>query len=114
MAFLTAPTFGDVDVTIQNGASIEYIAVGDEGMALDGSALDTVRAYKRRIPLMTTPLSSTDCDSLYSAITAAGPLTFSGDVLGGSVSCFVRVTKRSPVAIAGGQRWCLEFTIREA
>lgn len=99
----------------------EYVEVGGRRRAFDGTMHSRVRARKRTWRFRTTPLTISAFDTLYTSLTAAGPVDFEGvalDGVGTTVSCHVEIARHSARRYAaatadGGQHRVLEFVLHE-
>ena len=95
------------------GASEEIEIVGDRARAFDGTMRSTRRSVKRRWKVKTPPLSLTDARGLRTFLLATPQMQCEGDLLGGPVRCDVEVTNAEFVAVSGGARQAVEFTLHE-
>lgn len=111
MPFLTV-TGQTVPVAV-GGASEEVELIGDRARAFDGTMRSTRRATKRKWQVKTAPMTTADATSLRTKLLATPPLTCSGDLLGGTVSCDAEITGVEFVAAAGTDRQAIEFTLHE-
>jgi hypothetical protein len=97
-----------------DGASEEIEVVGDRARAFDGTLRSTRRAAKRKWQVKTAPMATADAQALRSVLlTAAPPLTCTGDLLGGSASCDAEVTGVEYVANGLKSRQAFEFILHE-
>jgi hypothetical protein len=111
MAFLTV---GAIDVPVAQGTpGTDFHEVGDRGRAFGGTMRSTVRARKREFPITTTPMTTTDAAALETALTATQPISFSGDLMGGSVDCHVSELKDEWRKLNGELRRILHFLLQE-
>lgn len=114
MAFLTLPTFGDVPVEIgSDGAVRDNAEVGGRARMLDGTMHSSVRDSKGGWRIRTTPILRASGDSLVAVLTGTQPLSCSGDLLGGSVTCHAELGQVRHVKTADGERQIVEFTLHE-
>lgn len=112
MAFLVvgSETVG-ASVNNAGGRTKEYSR--DINRAVDNSLLvTTTGTTKREWSLSTIPMTPANAATLETQIETV-PVTCSGDLLGGSVSCVGTVTDRVPGPIPGDHQVILEFTLRE-
>lgn len=103
----------DINASAEEGGKDE-IEIGDAARAIDGSYRSTVTARKRAWQVRTAALLRTDADTLEATLKGAAPLPCSGDLLGATVQCFPELTSWTPVAVAGGHRVEVGFTLHEA
>lgn len=82
----------------------------------DGSLRWNHRGFKQGWNITTTPLTSADRTTLEAQLTSTSlPVSCSGDILGGAVSCIPEPGSVTPIAVAGGGiRFVVKFTLREA
>lgn len=102
-----------VDVASED-ASKDELEIGDAARALDGSYRSTVTARKREWKCTTPAMLRADADTLESRLKGAGPMPCAGDLLGATVNCFPELTGWTAVAIGGGHRVKVGFTLHEA
>lgn len=101
--------------------SAEYNEVGDRRRAFDGTMHSTIRDRKRVWKFETTPLTIADFGTLYTSLTAAGPVDFEGVALDGenvTVTAHVEILGHKAVRFAAatadaGQRRILMFALHE-
>lgn len=96
-----------------DGASQEFETLGDRARAFDGTLLSTRRAVKRKWQVKTAPMPMVDALGVVNALLGTPPISCSGDLLGGAVSCDAEVTSSQYVATAGTARRSIEFTLHE-
>jgi len=94
---------------------MDTVEVGDRHRAFDGtyrsSVTDTLRAWD----LTTIPLTRTVANTLYTTLTTTvQPSSCSGDLLGGSVDCFTKLTGWHPIVSDSTHRVVVTFRLEES
>ena len=111
MAFLVvAGVTVPVALNTTSGAPVE---AGERVRAWDNSMLSTVRDFKDEWQVTTALMLRADADTLKAALQGTPPLTCSGDLLGGSVSCHAVITGERYVKKGVGEMVALSFTLME-
>lgn len=95
-------------------AEKDDLEIGDAARAIDGSYRSTVTLRKREWKLSTPPMVRADANVLESRLSGAGPLSCSGDLLGGTVSCFPELTGWSAIGVPASHKVRLDFSLHEA
>jgi hypothetical protein len=114
MPFLTVPTFGNVPVAMESGASSKtWDEVGGRSRAFNGDMHSTVRARKRSWRFRTRLMLRASADSLISALEGTAPLACSGDALGGAVNCHYEPVSADDTALQPGLHQVVEFILHE-
>jgi hypothetical protein len=89
------------------------VEVGDRAQAFDGSALTTVRAYKRSFSFITSLMPLASADALDTALRTI-PVSCSGDLIGTTGNFHGRVTGWRFQGVGVGARAAVSFELREA
>lgn len=103
-------------VTVRVATAEETVAeVGGESTRMfDGSLRKTLRGTKREFQITTALMTNSDAATLRTAlVTTSLPVSCSGDLLGGTVSCFPDLTSYSPVNLPDGIYRRVSFTLRQ-
>lgn len=97
------------------GASRQREDRVDRARAIDGTMHATqIGTAKRSWPFTTPPITRANADTYETTLGAVAAQTCSGDILGGSVSCFTEITDWQAVQIPSGHRVVLSFALHEA
>jgi hypothetical protein len=109
VAALTIPVAAD------GGFRLSFSTTGGVTVAFDNSALSDQANYKRQWEVTTRLLTAAEYAPIVAALQGTPPLTCSGDLLGGSVSC-VPTLGTVDIRPMGNSvvRYVLSFTLREA
>lgn len=87
----------------------------DRSRAVDGTMHVTVLGSdKRSWPFRTPPILRADANTIDAVLAVKTAQSCSGDVLGGTVSCYTRRTGWKGVTVQGGHRVVLSFLLEEA
>ena len=108
-------TIGATDVDVAaDGVSEEVQNIGDRYRAFDGTMRSTVRAYKSVWTVQTVPMARATADTLQGVLEGSQPISCSGDLLGGTVSCHVEPLGTQAVAgAAGAELKVVRFRLHE-
>ena len=113
MSFLVVGT-ETVSVKATETPARERVYNRDENRAFDNTLLvTTTGTTKSEWRARTVPMVRADADTLVTQIETI-PVTCSGDLLGGSVSCVGKVVAFDPVAVNGDHYVEVEFLLRQA
>lgn len=111
MAFLVV---GGVAVPASpSDATEEIVEIGDRGRAFDGSMLASIRARKRVWTIATVPMTIAAAATLRTQLISTS-VSCSGDLLGGSVTCFPEIVSRPRAKIGATHMVVTHFTLSEA
>lgn len=102
-----------VPVAVSGEQTRTPIEVGDRAQAFDGSALTTVRAYKRLYSFVTRLMPLADAEALDTALQTV-PVSCSGDLIGTTANFHGRVTGWRFQGVGTGTRAAVSFELREA
>ena len=86
---MAALVVGGITISVAAGSppSEKRLQIGEVVRSFDGSPRSSVHAVATELPIVTTPMLSADANALLAVLEGAHPITCSGDLLGGSVSC---------------------------
>lgn len=94
MSFLTVSAI-EIPIQATGADQDEPLRIGEQVPAFSGRLRSSVRAVKRRWSFTTGPMTAAEVTTLESAIALDAEVTCAGDALGGSVTCQVRITRKS-------------------
>lgn len=113
MAILVVGSF-TVPVKGPDGAQqVDDEIGGDRTRMFTGQMRQTVRAVKQSWQVTTRYLTASDRTTLFTQLRSTPPVACSGDLLGGSVNCFAKVTAEQKVWKKGEIRYVISFTLWE-
>ena len=112
MAFLVVA--GQTVPVKLGSARREREEVGQRRRTFDGSQRSTVRARKRVWHVETHPMALADATSLLAVFDGSPPFTCSGDMIGGTLSCYVFDAAWQHLRAVDGERAEMQFTLAEA
>lgn len=113
---MPALTVGSTDISVaREEVPVEYKELrGDRSYMLDGTLRETEPVRKRVWgPINTRLLTSSEESTQRGALVATPPVSCSGDILGGTVSCHVQLLGSDRVRVLGALRYRLRFYILE-
>lgn len=103
-------TLGALDVKVADGTTYEVEQYGDVGRAFSGKMRSDIRAHHRVFRVVTPPLSTSDMQTLRSALMGTQPLSVSGDMIGTASNFHARDFSFRPVT---ADDWVVSFTLHE-
>lgn len=112
MPFLTIASV-NVPVGVQGARETEPELIGSDSRAFAGNLRTTVRAEKRGWEVTTTPITEAELTTLRAAIANGAHVSVTGDAIGATVTCRVRLTGASYVAVRGAHRRVATLVLRE-
>lgn len=113
---MPALTVGATDIAVaREEVPVEYQEFrGDRARMLDATMRETEPVRKRVWgPINTRLLTSAEESTQRAALIAAPPISCSGDIMGGTVSCHVQLHGSDRVRVIGAVRYRLRFSIFE-
>lgn len=113
MPFLTLG--GNTIPIASDGVSHEVEETGSRARMFDASMLETVRARKLKVGLVTPPVPRATAETYRGYLVATPPIVGNGDLFNNvATNCYVQYEGMTPVAVPGGARWRVRFTVYEA
>lgn len=101
---------GSVTVPVPpGGVRKRPIAIGEQDRAMDGTPLSDVTGHRDEWTVRTLDMTRANANALEAVLRGAMPVTCSGDLLGGTISCDVVVGETSDAEVG---RFVVEFTLR--
>lgn len=114
MSFLIVGNSSAVAIA-PGGSKLNPVEVGDRHRAFDGTYRSSVTDSLRSWDLTTVPLVRATADTLYTTLTSVvQPSSCSGDLLGGSVDCFTKLTGWRPIVSDSTYRVIVNFRLEES
>ena len=114
MAFLLVGNSSTISVA-PGGSQLKTVEVGDRHRAFSGEYRSTVIDTLRSWDITTTPLTRAVANTLYTTLTnTVQPSSCSGDLLGGSVDCFTKLTGWHPIVSDSTHRVVVTFSLEES
>lgn len=112
---MPALTVGTTDINVaREDVAVDYEEYrGDRARMLDGTMRETAPVRKRVWHCQTRLLTSAEESTQRAALVATPPISCSGDILGGTVSCHIRLLGSDRVPVMGGVRYRLRFAVYE-
>jgi hypothetical protein len=111
---MAAFTVGATDIAVaRDGVEHEYRDDADLAEMLDMTMRRVFTARKSTWRVRTRLLTAAEKTTQLSALTAAQPITISGDIPGGSVSCLIEIHECTPVPTVAGYRYRIRFSAHE-
>lgn len=90
-----------VPVAAADGVTESRPQIGEVVRAFDGTPRSSVRAKVREWDIQTVPMTATAAASLLTQLEGSHPITCSGDLLGGTLSCTPTEITVTPQKITG-------------
>lgn len=112
---MPALTVGSTDISLDRSElETDYEEYrGERARMFDGTMRETEPVRKRVWHCVTRLLTSSEESTQRTALVATPPVSCSGDIMGGSVSCHVQLLGSARVRVIGALRYRLRFTIFE-
>jgi hypothetical protein len=102
-----------VPVDVKSTPSREIDYARDEESTFDNLPCMAQTGVDKNVwKVVTSPMSLSDAATLEAAL-ANIPATCSGDLLGASTECFPTITSVDDIAVGGGYKRILSFTLKE-
>ena len=107
-------TVGAINILI-NEASRDRLDMTDRARAFNGTYRMTITgSVKRSWNFATVPVARATANTYEGYLDGSVAVACSGDILGGSVSCFPEITGWEPVMASSGHKVILRFSLHEA
>lgn len=90
-----------VPVAADGGVAEARPQIGEVVRSFDGTPRSSVRDVAREWEIRTVPITTTAAGTLLAALEGAHPISCSGDLLGGSISCTPTEVNVTPQKIKG-------------
>lgn len=104
----------EIPVAVNSGPRSRLDAVDRSRMFDNSMKASQTGTAKREWDFATPPVARATADTYETTLAAIAAQTCSGDLLGGSVSCFTEITGWNPVAAPGAHYVELSFRLYEA
>jgi hypothetical protein len=112
---VAALTVGGVDISVSRDDVVtDYEEIGGDRVRMRNATMREIApTRKRQLHCQTRLLTSAEESTQRTALIGTPPITCSGDILGGSVSCHVQLLGSDRVGTVSGVRFRLRFIVFE-